>query len=233
MKRKLVFYTAFNTFLSNKLTRRPKSGRPHPATTTEWTKKRLDIWRRFTLKSILNQDYKDFIYVLLLNPKLRLITDPLLPKLEDDRIIYSYEDEPLIRGLQEYDELVMALLDSDDMYSHDAGTLMMNCPGPWMYFKGGYALDMKRWRLYPYNTRGSGPFYAQLLPGNKLTHFNRTKHKPCHEDILKFKSVRLSNGKFCVGIHGRNTSSTMRMPHIGKKNLNLKILKEFGISMEV
>jgi hypothetical protein len=232
MKRILVFHTAFNTFTSNKLTRKLKPGNPHPITTVEWTKNRLDIWQRFTLKSILNQDHRDFIYVLLLDPELRTITDPLLPKLDDDRIIFSYEDEPLIRSLREYDELVLAFLDSDDMYARDAGTLMMSCSREWMYFKVGYALDVKGKQLCLYDTKGSGPFYAQRLPGKKLIEFNRKKNRPYHEHIVDFKPARLPDFKFCVVIHGENTSSSMKISFIKEKTFGLRALGNFGINME-
>ena len=230
MKRKLIFYTLFNTFKSNKLLR--GAGKIHPVETEAWTRARIQIWQKFTLASILNQSRDDLLYVLLLEPSLRTLTDPLLPKLPDSRIIYSYDDSPVIEDLKTYDELVMALIDSDDMYSRSAGELMMASQAKWMYFKIGWAYEFRSNKLWGYDTKGTGPFYAQRLAGKDLTGFNRSKRRPYHQDVLSLHPQKLPDYNFCVGLHGTNTSSSPRISYVVKRPFDTSILKKtFGVKI--
>src|SRR4030042_205760 len=205
---KLVFWTAFNSYRSPKLLRGKSAKATHPVTTGGWTKRRAELFGRYNLRSILNQEYKDFLYVVLLDPKLRRLTEPCLPRVDDERIIYCYEDGPTLERLREYDEIVLALIDSDDMYSRRAGGLMMAGPAGGMYFRIGYALEERRGELWAYDTIKTGPFFARRIDPRRMKRFDRDKRHPTHQAVINMNPERLADGTFCVLLHEANTSST-------------------------
>ncbi len=229
MTRKLVFWTAFNSYQSSKLLRGKPPGAINPVRTEAWTRRRVELFTRYNLPSILNQTYRDFVYVVLLDPALRRLTDPLLPKIDDERIIYCYEDGPVLDSLRIHGEIVLALIDSDDMYSRMAGELMMACPGKWMYFKLGYALDERRGRVWHYDTIGTGPFFARRINPATMERFDRDKRHPNHKAVLELRPQELPAGQFCVLLHDANTSSTPQMRYVIKKAVDRNILtRDFG-----
>lgn len=231
MKTKLVFWTAFNTYQTSKLLRDKPLGMVHPVQTTEWTARRVELFMRYNLPSILRQTHGDFFYVVLLDPALKHMTDACLPKISDPRVCYCYEDGPTLERLREYDEVVLALIDNDDMYARSAGALMMACPSEWMYFKHGYALDTKRGRFHRYDTIGTGPFFAHRLDPKTMTAFDRDKRHPTHKAVINFKPQELRAGQFCVVLHDRNTSSSVRMRYVlGAVKHAEPLAREFGIA---
>lgn len=232
MNRKLVFWTAFNSYRSDKLLRNKPKKMPHPVVTDTWTKRRSELFREYNLRSILNQTYDDFLYIVLLDPRLKYLTDQYLPKPDDKRIIYCYEDGPGLERLKEYDEIVLALIDSDDMYSRQAGELMMACPAEWMYFRLGYAYEVLRKRFWAYDTIKSGPFFAHRLDPKRLERFDRDKRHPTHKAVIESNPYRLPNNNFCVLLHEKNTSSTPIMRYVLRHPVNKAILKsEFGVEI--
>lgn len=214
MKRKLVFWTAFNSYQSARLLRDKPAGTVHPVRTVGWTVQRVNLFARYNLPSILGQVHADFLYVVLLDPALRHLTEARLPLLRDERVIYCYEDGPALERLRAYDEVVLALIDNDDMYSRTAGALMMDCPAEWMYFKRGYALDARRGRFHGYDTIGSGPFFAHRVDPKSLVRFDRDKRHPTHKAVIDAKPRELAAGQFCVLLHDSNTSSSLRMRYV-------------------
>lgn len=226
---KLVFWTAFNSYQSPKLLRGKRPGTIHPVRTEAWTRRRIELFTRFNLPSILNQSHEDFLYVVLLDPRLRRLTEPTLPAHMDSRVIYCYDDGPTLAWLREYDELVLALIDSDDMYARTAGAAMMACPSEWMYFRHGYALDVKHGQLFNYDTIKTGPFFARRINPRKLPRFDRDKRNPTHVAVAKLKPTQLLAGQFCVSLHDVNTSSTLRMRYVLPGRVDKEILfRDFG-----
>lgn len=229
MKRKLVFWTAFNSYRSSKLMRGLPDDAPHPVTTDQWTKTRAALWKKYTLPSILNQDYEDFYYYVLLDPALKALTTKYLPGRPDKRIHYVYKDRPHLMRIREYDEIVMALIDADDLYSRKAGEIMMQSNSAWMYFKRGFALNAKNGKFYYYDTIGTGPFWARRTDPKKLKKFDRDKRHPTHKAVLHRNPEELPPNHFCVILHNSNTSSNPGMRYVIKKRADIKILKkEFG-----
>jgi hypothetical protein len=229
MTRKLVFWTAFNSYRSEKCLRGLPPGSLHPVTTREWTERRVELWRKFTLNSLYAQIAQDWLYVVLLDPELRHLTEPLLPR-RDPRLLYCYEDGPTLERLREYDEIVLALIDGDDMYSRSAGQIMMSCRAEWMYFRYGYAYEAGTKRLWRYDTIGTGPFFAHRLDPKPMTAFDRDKRHPTHKAVAGRNPEILPAGHFCVLLHDTNTSSRPEMRYVLRERpVDLGILKrEFG-----
>ncbi|MCK9598409.1 MAG: hypothetical protein WC583_02775 [Candidatus Omnitrophota bacterium] len=230
MNSKLVFWTAFNCYQSSKLLRGKPRGTVHPVTTAAWTRRRVELFTRYNLPSILSQTHEDFLYLVLCDPQLRHLTDPYFTKPFDPRVVFVYEDGPGLALIHQYDEIVQALIDSDDMYSREAGALMMACPEPWMYFRRGYALEERRGRLWEYDTIGSGPFWARKINPKEIRSFDREKRHPTHKAVIDFRPRELPAGRFCVLLHDVNTSSTPHMRYVLPKAADPKILsREFGL----
>lgn len=211
---KLVFWTALNSYRSDKWLRGKPAGTPHPVTTPEWTNERIRLWRRYTLPGIQAQTVQDWLYVVLLDPDLRYLTGPLLPNFVDPRIIYCYEDGPVLEQLRQHGEIVLALIDGDDMYSRTAGEVMLNCPSEWMYFRRGFALEAPTGRAWRYDTIGTGPFFARRIDPRNMTCFDREKRNPTHKAVIEQKPTELPAGHFCVVLHEFNTSSRPDMRYV-------------------
>lgn len=231
MKRKLVFWAALNSYQSSKWMRGLPPLSPHPVTTKSWTEKRIELFKQYTVPSILNQSYEDFLFIVLLDPKLKHLTETQLP-IVDMRIIYCYDDAFVLEMLREYDEVVMALIDCDDMYSRDAGKLMMECPTEWMYFKIGYAYEPAKDRLFDYDTIGTGPFWARRRNPKEINRFEREKRYPGHKSVINYNPKELEVDQFCVVLHDLNTSSNVGMRNIKTLRPNgdwSTLKKEFGL----
>jgi len=231
MKRKLVFWAALNSYQSSKWMRGRSPFSPHPVTTEAWTDKRIDLFKQYTLPSILNQSYENFLFVVLLDPELKYLTESRLPE-TDKRVIYCYQDAPILEMLRKYDEVIMALIDCDDMYSEDAGKLMMECPSEWMYFKIGYAYEPAKDRLFDYDTIGTGPFWARRRNPKEIKRFEREKRYPGHKSVINYDPQELGASHFCVVLHDLNTSSNVNMRNIKTLRPNgdwSTLKKEFGL----
>jgi hypothetical protein len=211
---RLVFWTAFNSYRSEKWLRGKPEGTPHPVTTPEWTAERVRLWQRYTLPSIQAQTVTDWLYIMLLDPELRNVTDPLLPKLDDPRIVYAYEDGPALDMLHNESEIIYALIDGDDMYSAQAGQIMLDCKSEWMYFKHGFALDQRSNTVCRYDTIGSGPFFAHRCDPKTMTVLDRAKRHPTHKAVIGLNPQELPGDNFCVLLHGLNTSSKPEMRYV-------------------
>jgi hypothetical protein len=228
MTRKLVFWVCFNTFRSARVAAKAPAGAPHPVTTLAWTERRIELFTKYNLRSILKQTYDDFVYIVLMDPELRAMTEPLMPQI-DDRIIYCYEDAPGLAILREYDEVVLALMGSDDMYSLKAGEVIMNPDNrEWSTMKYGYAYDDKAGQLYHYDTICNGPFFSHRIDPKLIKNFDRTLLHPGHKAVKFFNPQELAPGNFCVLLHDTNTSSHVGMAHV-KGQADNGILEEFGI----
>ena len=230
MSAKLVFWTAFNSYRSSKCLRGLPKRAAHPVTTEAWTKRRAQLFAHFNLPSIMSQTWTDWLYVVLLDPELRCLTDRLLPKPADARVIYAYEDGPALEALRRYDEVALTLIDSDDMYARTAGAHVMACGAVWSYFKLGYALEERSGRLWHYDTIGTGPFFARRIDPKRIERFDRDKRHPTHVAVENLKPRRLAPGQFVVLLHNVNTSSTPGMRYVIKRPVSPRILaREFGV----
>jgi len=213
MQRGVVFWTAFNSYRSAKLAR---PGQPHPVTTAAWTAGRAALFLRFTLPSVMAQDIDAWVFVVLLDAELRALSERYLPPLEDDRIVYCYDDADGIERAARFDEVVLALIDADDLYAPSAARLMLECRAEWMYFRHGYALDIPTRRILRYDTIGTGPFFGRRMAVKELVAFDRDKRHPTHKAVAERHPVMLPPGQFCVTLHGLNTSSNARMRYVGR-----------------
>jgi hypothetical protein len=212
--------------------------KPHPAITETWIKRRFELWKRTAWKSIKNQTYDDFVYVVCCSHLAEDITSSVFKEIADPRVYVAHGSLPPIRAkIKEWssgmDEIVTLRLDSDDMYHPRAAQDVMEYKGgrEWMIFKRGYGYDMASGSMYAYDTRRSGPFFAHrwdagvfsARPGiGEIGHHRVWAHKPAI--LPKFR--------FVVNVTGMNTSTRVGMKNFlfqigGKSAVQAK--KVFGL----
>jgi len=114
------------------------------------------------------------------------------------------------------DWIYFTRLDSDDMFAWNAfEEIMSQKPKEKtaFIFQNGYIYNHETDEMAGYNPDTCPPFYTICFP--KDIFFDGKKHAEymkgwkSHEDTTKiFKPVYLSDRKYCVVIHGQNTSTT-------------------------
>jgi len=212
-----------------------KPGTPHPALSHSWIKKRFDIWYEYTYKSISNQTDKRYIYLIACNLLSKHITDEIFLDVvkNDKRVKLFYhgtcEFRDTVKNLREnYDNVYAARIDSDDLYSIDVVSYILNefpkgatCG----YFLKGYGYQHIFKRLWNYDCCKSGPFYVVKYPRG-LYRFDVIEHPY----IKKMGGIVLKDGMFIVSIHENNYSSSIKKPYfVDEIKQKDDILKRFSI----
>jgi hypothetical protein len=132
------------------------------------------------------------------------------------------------------DWIYFTRIDSDDMYHKDAfKEIMEQEPGEKVafMFKTGYIYNKDTEEMATWEPTTCPPFYTICYPKdvffNPKKHFRYVKGWRTHEDTEKvFKCKELSEGKYCVLVHGKNTTTTWSHPFRGDP-INNKKLKYF------
>lgn len=132
------------------------------------------------------------------------------------------------------DWIYFTRLDSDDMLHKEAiAEIQQQRPEEKTAFiyQNGYIYNHEADEMAEYNPDTCPPFYTICFP--KDIFFDGKKHAEymkgwkSHEDTVKiFKPVYLSDRKYCVGVHGKNTSTTWNHRFKGKL-VDVKLLNDF------
>jgi hypothetical protein len=222
MNRQIVVWSGFNRALFGPL---QKEGETHPVLTPEWINRRFNLWKKYTWKSILNQNFGGWIYCILLHQETRRLTDRLFGKISDKRLRLLYyetqqeqkEMEKIARG---NDEIVTVRCDSDDMYHpmalHDLNlALNRDRNKNWFQWIQGYGYQYPRGsgvgRLCIYKPKHkSGPFFAHRYKSIKEWLGKGTIHEGQHKQVRNNDPVQMQPNRILVGIHD-NSSTRLRM----------------------
>jgi len=132
------------------------------------------------------------------------------------------------------DWIYFTRIDSDDMYHKDAfKEIMSQEPGEKVafMFKTGYIYNKETEEMATWEPTTCPPFYTICFPKDvffdPVKHFRYMKGWRTHEDTEKvFKCKELSEGKYCVLVHGKNTTTNWDHPFRGDFVSNKK-LKDF------
>lgn len=209
--RRLVIWTSFNRAMFPNIHK--DKTKPHPTLTEGWLRKRFSLWERTAWKSIKAQTYTDFVYVVCCSHLAEPITTRLFGGIKDPRLYLAHGSARSVRGKMKQlaegmDEVITLRLDSDDMYHPQAAQDVMDYRGPkeWMIFKRGYGYDMATGRLFAYDTKRSGPFFAHRWDGEEWG--NRPGVGEIgHHRVWQHKPAILPKFRFVVNITGMNTST--------------------------
>ena len=208
-------------------------GRAFPAQDDAWIEDRARHWLAYTLPSILAQDREEFEYWLLCNPDGRERTEALASCVRDERVRLVYTDELRARtlALPRSERILATRLDSDDLYAPGVARQLAQSRerAEFFQFNRGYACDLRTGEVRHWPAHSS-PFYSHSY-GEELRgreHWNEPNHT-----TVRPRAHELDPGQFLVSLHGRNSSSAIRM---GRGRLTgeeaLAALRRFGLGAE-
>ena len=216
-----------------------------------WSRKRMRIFRDFTLRSLMNQDLDNFDILLFLNPRFKKIHDEFdLP----DRVIKRYDD-----GKKWYtkeidsDYVIVMRIDSDDLFREDMlekvviGAKFDKEKRTCRVWKKVIQWNAHHKFISNY-TLPRSPFCAHVFPRKVYSNWERMKV----EQFMDYKSCpdQPQERLICIVRHGGNVT----FPRIGKNMYSRryyeeemikrngivrdpvemrKILKRFGIPKEM
>jgi len=226
--------------------------RPNLILTRDWIKNRIELFNQLTLKSLLNQTFKDFSIWVYCGQRNKDLTSNY-PWDKSVQIIY---DEAKILKQIDYDYLTITRIDSDDLMHKDA---MQEVHDKTIYSKNMEKMIFKRNIVWDRNNcfiglhyRVSPPFFTHIFPKAlyKDWKFFSLNHYVKHGNAggRLSSTLELSTHKICVVKHGINISdikrgrtfevaTKARQEMLKEKGLILtldpieilKILKDFGV----
>jgi len=231
--RRIIFTTGFKT---------AKIAGLHGRDTAKaWAEYRFAYWQRYTKRSILNQTNPDWIYWFIVDQmSMELIGDDL-ERIQDDRFKLVYRNkqiEALVNAQGDYTHYLVFRLDSDDMYHKEvvndaAHTDIQDCV--YIQYLRGYIYKprtrcLKQW----WRKHDSPPFFAMVYPSEiwnkKIVSGDGEIFHGGHEKARLHRRKILGEGRFCVGVHDLNTSTTIgKRPEVTDEDSKIKILSDFGI----
>jgi hypothetical protein len=178
--------------------------------------------------------------ILSISPATDTLNRGQSPTLDAVRRVFSSTDA---------DTVTFIHLDSDDMYASSALADIVDHPskpGLTLSFRTGFLFDANSQKLFEYDPKlCPPPFFARNYSRSWLDHLKLAEQVSgflsFHHELLKksHELLSLPDGKFCVVVHGGNTSSTMQNPAIQSKLINeikeehtrRNILRTFGYEL--
>ncbi len=227
--KKVIVYSDFNTLpFSNK------------RFSKEWIEKRIDIFMKYTLKSLKLQSNQDFLSLLKYEDKSKKIIEHTLSKYtqlpENIRFVPKSEFDNIVKkNIEGFEYLFLVRLDSDDLYhksfiqqmhdyKHDITTeAIIN--------QNGYIYDCIKKRLAKFPHK-SPNYYTLIYKANEYINGKKYVIPGGHPNVIKLLNHEILNKpNYIRNVHSANDSSTFRLANsknIIKDNKEIKrILSEF------
>lgn len=230
MRKMMVIWILFNTvnYTTDRLTQ-------------EWLEYRLDIFEKYTLKSLKNQSNQDFRVYLCCEestmPMIRAYLDkkpPLPNNIQFDTIVHNEMD--IKKDIMQYDFLYHIRLDSDNLYHQDFIQKLYDYvpkeETQVIISQNGYVYDTRDDSLAPYFQK-SPPFYAFIYKVQDYIDGFRYRTPLGHSRIINLWKYEFMEGyNYIVSLHGKNVLN--RRDKLNEKLLiegdqKEKVLGEFGI----
>lgn len=209
--------------------------------TQSWIEYRLDIFEKYTLKSLKNQSNQDFrVYLCCEGSTIPVIKSCLKKRASLPVNIYfdtiANNERDVKAALLQYDLLYHIRLDSDNLYQQDfIQKLYHYVPKEKtqvIISQYGYVYDIRDDSLAPYFQK-SPPFYAFIYKAQDYINGFRYHTPLGHSRIINWWQYEFIDGSnYIVSLHGKNVLNGR-----DKLNENLliegdqkeKVLSEFGI----
>jgi len=185
-----------------------------------WFQYRLGIFKKYTLESLLYQDTKDFALWIRYCPdffeQAKEFNTWLKATMPFPVFFTTFENgedhntEELNDYVKDVDFVVETRVDSDDMYSNDAFTIIQSQEldeNQAYTFINGYLYRESTNRLYLYSGT-SAPFYTMTYPMNVFIDTKKKKaYFPFLPDPSKHPDCKiLPEGKYLVIVHDKNST---------------------------
>ncbi len=183
--------------------------------TKEWINYRIDIFMKFTCKSLIKQTNQDFLALLRYNDESEELINEALnkyTKLPDNiKFIKRKEKNKLIYKTLEqgnYDYVFEVRLDSDDCYNEDYFEMLKNYkPKEGTQFlmnQKGYIYDSINCKLGYWYCKSS-PFFVASYKIDDYLNKVRYKVERGHSGVINYPHEILNENNFLVIVHAKNT----------------------------
>ena len=227
---------------------------PHLGNNTDpaWLDYRLDIFQRYTLKSLINQSDRDFRVWMLCCKESKKLLDSRLESIRAEnkdmqRVDFIYDCEATCEKIEATNEpLCFLKIDSDDMYRLDTikatKRLFINLEHiHLLMFRNGFIYDLKTGNLSLFR-RWSICTYATYFPPRMFNYKSLKKHCICDQTKVydRFKPSINNSRMVCCLDHDMNMHNDPQRQGVeaGKRTGQQQylpreetpsILKEFGL----
>ena len=212
----------------------------------EWFKRRIELFHKYTLKSLLNQTEQDFIIWLAFRKEEK--NNPLVDTIKiPHKHIFTFGGIPIwddkkeneekgllkrlkvmlpgLRDLVGTADIKLINLGSDDMYSREVVESVKKQEfkiGTVLVHQFGYIYSDNTGQLAEWNPTTNPPFYTLMMSNetflNPQKHFEYIKKIKSHEDIVKvFHPIRMPDRRYCVVVHNTNISTLFEHPFKGEE----------------
>lgn len=214
----------------------------------DWWKYRLDLYKTYTLNSLVNQTNQNFYLLMLVDNRLLLYND-LEEILKQSGLKYLLIRKNLendfkekMRTLPDSKYIYSTRIDTDDVFRYDVVEEIQKydySDKRLLVYQKGYCYDVVNRRLQHYFAK-SPPFYTIMFPKEVFvddTKRNEYVGVKSHDQMFNsMKPLVLSENKYIVLIHEKNLSSVYlenetRLNRFEiPKNEHFTLLKDFGIN---
>lgn len=207
----------------------------------EWFERRIELFHKYTLKSLLQQTEQDFLIWCSFRPEEK--NNPLIKTIKiQHKHIFTFGGIPIWDDTKENEEqgllerlkltlpevgkedIKLVNIASDDMYSEEVIASIKEQPfeeGITLTHRLGYVYGIDD-RLAEWNPTTHPPFHTIMYSNDTFTdpkkHFDFIKRYKSHETIPKiFKEIRMPDRRYCVLVHNANISTIFDHPFKGQE----------------
>lgn len=211
--------------------------------TKEWIEYRIEIFNKYTLKSLKNQTNQNFKCIMRYTKETEALLFNALSKYDrlPDNVIFTTGGDDVIYDLiQENNYMYHIRIDSDNMFSKDFIEILYNTK----YFEGlecilcqkGYIYELDSGRL-ALMKHGSPSFYALIYTSDDFFFGFRHNTEPDHWGAINLIHEVLDEYSYLVTVHGKNLSNNfdavLKYPYIETSEIfgdkKEEILKSFDL----
>lgn len=210
----------------------------------EWFKRRIELFHKYTLQSLLKQTEQDFTIWLQFRPEEK--DNPLIKTINiphkhimtfhgiciwDDR--KHNEEDGLLNRLKDTipelnigkEDVKLINLGSDDMYSREVIASVKAHPFEHhsvLTHRLGWVYSENTDQLAEWNPTTHPPFYCLMINNETFTdpqkHFEIIEGIKSHEFVtIEFEERRMPDRRYCVVTHNANISTTYKHPFRGNE----------------
>lgn len=226
----------------------------------EWTRKRIEFFRKWTLKSLRNQSFQDFRIFMLCSKKSKPLIDSYI---WDDNIEHCYDYGKINYEAIDTDYVAITRLDTDDLFRWDAMEIIRNNLTLSNRVERLFSIDYYRWLFHhncficvtnPLKIEKWSPCYTFVFPKSEYKNWSNIKKRwfVYAPEICAIPGVKtLPPGLVCMirikesihhalwkqnSLHRKclereiKSAKRFRRKIIFSPDEQIKILKNFGIS---
>ena len=185
--------------------------------TKEWIEYRIEIFNKYTLRSLKNQTNQNFKCIMRYTRETEELVFNALSKYDKlpDNVIFTPDgDETIYSLIQGYDYMYHIRIDSDNMFSKDYIDILYKTP----YYEElecilcqkGYMYEIEGDRLASME-HGSPSFYALVYTVDDFYFGFRHNTEPDHWGAASLTHEAIDTHCYLVVVHEKNVSNSFNM----------------------